>query len=180
MLELNHLYNLDCMEGMKDFPDKFFDLAIVDPPYGIGDFNIKTRLRNGKRIKTNSLPVYWNEKIPHNEYFNELKRISKQRIIWGANYYNCFENGKGALIWHKGSIQSLFSQCEIASLSFQQKVDYVHIQWQSGFVRNSYDYINGFLKTMPNPTLKSLTPMQGVVLQSLPLQILVVSGSHLR
>jgi len=90
-------YNMDCVEGMKQFPDKYFDLAIVDPPYGIGDFNMKTRLKNGKRIKTKSLPVFWNDKKPNKEYFQELKKISKKQIIWGANYYNCFDKG-GALV----------------------------------------------------------------------------------
>jgi len=125
--------NIDCMEGMKRYPDKYFELAIVDPPYGIGDFNIKTRLENGKRITTNALPVTWNNEQPPKEYFDELLRVSKNQIIWGANYYNCFTKG-GCLVWHKGSIQELFSQCEIASLSFQQKVDYVFIQWQSGLL----------------------------------------------
>jgi site-specific DNA-methyltransferase (adenine-specific) len=119
--------------------DNKFDLAIVDPPYGIGDFNIKTRLdKKGNRIKSKSLPVTWNNKIPEKIYFKDLLRISKNQIIWGANYYNCFSKG-GALIWHKGKRQEMFSQCEIASLSFQQKVDYILIEWQSGFMRKIYE-----------------------------------------
>jgi len=68
MLELNTLYNMDCMDGMKEFPDKYFDLAIVDPPYGIG-------------IDKWDIP-------PNERYFKELFRISNNQIIWGGNYFN--------------------------------------------------------------------------------------------
>lgn len=139
MLELNKLYNMDCMEGMKQFPDKYFEMAIVDPPYGIGKFTCNAHTTvDGKRIKNkkNYKDDYiWNENIPDKTYFQELERISKRRIIWGANYYNCFENGKGALVWYKGKMTETVSHCEIASLSFQTKVSYVHIDWQSGFFR---------------------------------------------
>jgi len=133
---MREFHNMDCMEGMKNYSDNHFDLAIVDPPYGIGNFNPTTILKNKKRIKVKSLPVTWNNETPGEEYFTELKRISKKQIIFGANYYNCFEKG-GALIWYKGKKQDIFSKCEIVSLSFQQKVDYIEIQWQSGWSRNS-------------------------------------------
>ncbi|KKN10908.1 hypothetical protein LCGC14_1031880 [marine sediment metagenome] len=136
---MNKIYLIDCMDFMKDKPDNFYDLAIVDPPYGIGDFNPPNSLNKyGERVKRNSLKVDWNDTIPNKNYFNEVKRISKNQIIWGANYYNCFTKG-GAIIWHKGKINPILSQCEIASLSFQQKVDYVLIQWQSGFARKQYE-----------------------------------------
>lgn len=74
-------YNMDCMEGMKEFPDKYFDLAIVDPPYGIkadkgtGGFGIATA-----RHYTSE----WDASIPNAEYFAELMRVSKNQIIWGG------------------------------------------------------------------------------------------------
>lgn len=122
---------MDCMEGMKTFPDKYFELAIVDPPYGIGDFN-QSDAKQGK--------VLWNDNKPNEEYFLELERISKKRIIWGANYYNCFNPG-GAIVWHKGNQRHEYSDCEIASLSFQKKIDYFHFNWQSGFYRKRMEHI---------------------------------------
>ncbi len=87
MLELNHLYNLDCMEGMKDFPDKYFDLAIVDPPYGIGESG-QTNHTRGKLAKSKFYGIKnWDNKSPNKEYFIELERISKNQILWGANHY---------------------------------------------------------------------------------------------
>lgn len=124
--------NCDCMEYMKTVPDKYFELAIVDPPYGIGNFIPQNLSKNGVKV---SDEVKWNDEIPNQNYFDEVVRISKNQIIWGANYYNCFHKLGGALIWHKGNINPVFSQCEIASLSFQKRVDYFHHNWQAGFAR---------------------------------------------
>lgn len=128
----------DCMDYMATLPDNAFDLAIVDPPYGIGNFVPQNKSTNGKKI---SPKVEWNDNIPPELYFKELKRISKDQIIWGANYYNCFPYIGGALVWDKGEGNPIFSRCEIASLSFQKRVDYVHINWQSGFYRQSKEDI---------------------------------------
>lgn len=117
------LYNMDCMEGMKGMPDKAFELAIVDPPYGVGDFSQSDALHRN---------VTWNNSIPKAEYFDELKRVSRKRVIWGANYYNCFEQGNGAYVWYKNVGHPDMSHCEIASISGQQKVDYIHINWSGG------------------------------------------------
>jgi site-specific DNA-methyltransferase (adenine-specific) len=119
------------MEFMEKVPDKYYELAIVDPPYGIGDWIPQTISKKGG-IKA-SAPVTWNDKGPDDIYFSEVRRTSKKWIIWGANYFNCFDSG--ALVWYKGNINPNFSQCEIASLSFQKKVDYVHLDWQAGFYR---------------------------------------------
>ena len=70
-------YNMDCMEGMREFPDKYFDLAIVDPPYGI---NIEKSGRL-KRYNTNKT---WDDKAPDDDYFKELFRVSKYQVIWGG------------------------------------------------------------------------------------------------
>ena len=145
MTEFKHnnitLLNCDCMDYIAAIPDNYFEFAIVDPPYGIGDWTTGQSItkKNGKKIvKENGKwkNVYWNNEIPNINYFNEVIRVSKNQIIWGANYYNCFNKLGGSLIWHKGNINPVFSQCEIASLSFQKKVDYVHINWQAGFARN--------------------------------------------
>ena len=125
----NKVYLSDCMDGMAQMPDNFIDLAIVDPPYGIGNF-IQT---TGKVSKTFT-EVKWNDEPPPPQYFDELRRVSKHQIIWGANHYNCFTTG-GAIVWYKGKTGGKFSACEIASHTFYKKCDYVHINWQSGFYR---------------------------------------------
>lgn len=129
--------NEDNMELMARYPDKHFDLAIVDPPYGIGDVFIP--LSTGKKkvkIKRTHKIMEWDNYIPKKEYFDILNTVSKKQIIWGANYFNCFVNG-GALIWYKNNGAPTLSQCEIASLSFKKSVDYIFIQTISGFVQKN-------------------------------------------
>lgn len=128
------LFNGDCMEIMKQYPDKYFQLACVDPPYGIGDFSPNSGSR-GTSCKGKEWDIKWNDHTPERKYFDEVIRVSENQIIWGSNYYNCFSKDGGCLVWHKGNINPVFSQCEIASLSFQKRVDYVHIDWQAGFAR---------------------------------------------
>ena len=122
---LINAYNMDCMEFMKDKPDNYYDLAIVDPPYGIGNWVQTTGNVRGK-------PVDWNNSTPSVEYFLELNRVSAERIIWGANYYNCFNGRGGAIVWNKQvPRESNMSVCEIASYSRLARVDYVHLKWQN-------------------------------------------------
>ena len=116
-------YNTDCMEGMKQFPDKFFDLAIVDPPYGI---NIT---KSGSRFKKyNSKNENWDAAPPNKEYFSELFRVSKDQIIWGGNYFD-LPPTKCFLIWDKQQPESVsFASCEFAwtSLRGVAKTFYLH------------------------------------------------------
>ena len=118
-------YNEDCMEGMKRYKDKHFDLAIVDPPYGIGNF-----VQTSGNIRGEA--VTWNDSIPTKEYFVELERVSKERIIWGANYYNCFNDKGGAIVWWKQvPPESNLSECEIASYSRLKRVAFINLRWQN-------------------------------------------------
>src|SRR5699024_5307607 len=81
---------MDCIEGMKEIPDKYFDLAIVDPPYGIdfGEFNRTNKDAQGNRYKANKYKNgRWDDAIPDDDYFKELKRVSKNQIVWGGNYF---------------------------------------------------------------------------------------------
>ena len=132
MIELLHQ---DCMTYMKGCEDNAFDLAIVDPPYGIGNFIPQNRASNGNKI---SKEVKWNDDTPKTIYFDEMVRVSNRQIIWGANYYNCFPDIGGAVVWDKGDGNPKFSRCEIASLSFQKRVDYVLVNWQAGFYREQF------------------------------------------
>ena len=123
-------FNMDCMEFMKDNPDNYYDLAIVDPPYGIGNW-----VQITGDVRRDSIGVDWNGESdrPNQEYFTELKRVSKERIIWGANYYNCFEGGMGAIIWDKKNPNPKFSNSEIASYSKHKRVASITIPYY-GFV----------------------------------------------
>jgi len=111
--EIN-LYQMDCMDLMKNTPDKFYDLAIIDPPYRNQNENKPTKeMRSNRFVKGQGLGL-----MPSNEYFNELYRVSKNQIIWGANNFQ-LPQFKGFLVWKKKTISEDFtmSMCEIASLS---------------------------------------------------------------
>jgi site-specific DNA-methyltransferase (adenine-specific) len=113
--------NEDNMELMARYPDNYFDLAIVDPPYGIGfgDYErggqgIKTKERYTKNGKKK-----WDDSIPTKEYFKELQRVSKNQIIWGGNYFHliptqCF------IFWYKQNPVENFSDGELAWTSFKK------------------------------------------------------------
>lgn len=121
MLELNKCYNMDCMMGMKEFPDGYFDLAVVDPPYGGAGNELKrtvTRTGGTWAAKYGKHINDW-DVAPGEEYFKELFRVSKNQIIWGGNYFDlppcrCF------IVWRKSNIPEGFtmSMCEYAWTSF--------------------------------------------------------------
>lgn len=108
------LRNCDCMDLMREFTDKYFDLAIVDPPYGIGHSMLSGASR-GSKFDRYSDSVSW-DSLPNQEYFDELSRVSKNQIIWGANYFG-FGPSKCVLIWDKIQIFS-GSDFELAWTSF--------------------------------------------------------------
>lgn len=112
-IKLNEFYNCDCMDLMKELPDKFIDLAIVDPPYGI---NINNNMGRRKGDKNSTYPkAYWDNAPPDKEYFNELFRVSKHAIIWGGNYFDLPPN-KCFIVWRKPQISEnvSFSMLEYA------------------------------------------------------------------
>ena len=84
---ISDVRNMDCMEFRRQFPDKFFDLAVVDPPYGIGEDGAKNHSR-GKLAKAQQYtPKNWDKSSPEIAYFQELRRVSKNEIIFGANHF---------------------------------------------------------------------------------------------
>jgi site-specific DNA-methyltransferase (adenine-specific) len=116
-LEFNNFYCVDCMEVLKLMPDKSIDLCIVDPPYGI---NINHNMGRRKGDKhSNYKKVDWDSEIPNETYFEELFRVSKNQIIWGANYFN-MPPTKSFIVWRKPQIseQMSFSMLEYAWTSF--------------------------------------------------------------
>ena len=117
--------NEDNMELMARYEDNYFDLAIVDPPYGIGfgEFNRTNKDSSGKRYKANKYKQSnWDDEIPTNEYFIELKRVSKNQIVWGGNYFPyLWKNGcKGFIFWFKGNPVPNFADGELAYTSFNK------------------------------------------------------------
>ena len=132
------LHNIDCMELLKATPDKFYELAIVDPPYGIKAskptfISDKTGVtqKNGNVIQVRK-PQYqhknWDEKSPDNEYFIQLQRTSKNQIIWGENFY-LFNFGSGRIVWDKLNDHTDQFDCEIAYNSCNNRVDIVRYMW---------------------------------------------------
>lgn len=119
---LSTVYLMDCIEGMKQFPDNFFDLAVVDPPYGIGIDGQKQsiNLNNPKANRKAHDFKGWDNQIPTAEYFTELERVSKNQIIWGANYFveHLHKGTKGWVVWYKGQEGLTMSDAELAYSSF--------------------------------------------------------------
>ncbi len=136
-------YNMDCMDAMKDYPDGYFELAIVDPPYGIqadkfsngsgaskdaGEYGTAVRLRKGRlnsgggKLKgrlLNQSDCSWDSEIPPPEYFQELRRVSKNQIIWGGNYFP-LPPTRCIVVWDKIQPWENFSQVEMAWTSFDR------------------------------------------------------------
>ena len=112
---------MDCMEGMKAFPDKFFDLAIVDPPYGLGDRLEKGggKLKNSPFAKLYRESSKWDNAKPEAEYFTELFRVSKNQIIWGGNYFD-LPPTRCIICWDKGQYMHTLSQWEMGWTSFDK------------------------------------------------------------
>ena len=151
------MHNAHCMDFMRELPDKYYDLAIVDPPYGIGEDGRKSKgrttrtdgtIRNGID-KRNGATIFrktadysiknWDEKTPDEEYFNELIRVSKNQIIFGANHF--IEkipkaNSSGWIVWNKVNGCSDFSDCELAWTSFNKGVRKFDFMW-NGMLQGS-------------------------------------------
>ena len=112
--------NEDNMELMGRCPENFFDLAIVDPPYGIGISGQKENKKGKKSDRKYHEDKGWDNNIPPSEYFKELFRVSKNQIIWGANYFveHLTEGHKGWVVWDKAQHGLTMSDCELAYSSF--------------------------------------------------------------
>ncbi len=133
------LYNADCMEVMKTFKDKQFSLAIIDPPYGIGEDGGKNHSRSRIATSKNYKAYSGNDKEPPSaDYFKELFRISKNQIVWGANHYisrlpfdsSCW------IVWDKDNGATDFADCELAYTSFNTAVRKFKWRWQGMLQQN--------------------------------------------
>ena len=143
------LFNQDCMEAMKEMPDKAFSLALVDPPYGIGEDGRNNHTR-GKLAKAKSYinNSRYDNATPGFEYFQELFRVSQNQIIWGGNYYIDFlKNTPCIIVWDKDNGESDFADCELAWTSFKTSVRKFKWRW-SGMLQQ--DMKNKETRLHPN------------------------------
>jgi site-specific DNA-methyltransferase (adenine-specific) len=123
--------NEDNMQLMSRYPDKYFDLAIVDPPYGIDVTNQSQGKGGGVAIKIEYKKTDWDKYAPNEEYFKELIRVSKNQIIWGANHFisripfdsSCW------IVWDKDNGETDFADCELAWSSFKTAVRKFRWKW---------------------------------------------------
>ena len=128
-----NLYNIDCMEAMKKMSDNQYDLAIVDPPYGVNESNnpdFGKKIKNSATKKTDYKKKDWDKKTPTKEYFNEILRVSKNQIIWGVNNYD-YNFTSGRIFWDKNIPKNYYSSSkgEIAFKSLGRSIDLVKITW---------------------------------------------------
>ena len=126
------IYNQDCMEAMKEMKDNHFDLAIVDPPYGIGASEMTMGSGKNKKYKKGKK---WDNETPTQNYFNEIQRVSKNQIIWGGNYFSDkLKPTRCYIFWDKGINGDCdFADGELAWCSFNKVLRKAPIRYK-GFL----------------------------------------------
>lgn len=123
---------MDCIEGMKQYPDNYFELAIVDPPYGIDAANdARANTKYGKAAaKSKKYGVKdWDKNTPDDIYYNELFRVSRNQVIWGANHLGNLPKSSCWLVWDKENGDNGYADAELAYTSFKSAVRIVKIKW---------------------------------------------------
>ena len=134
----SEVYNINCMEYMKTLPDKYFDLVIADPPYGIKEDGKKNHTRGCLAKSQEYTPKDWDKEAMPKEFFDELIRVSKNQIIWGANHFisripydsSCW------IVWDKDNGATDFADCELAWTSFKTAVRKFKFKWQGMLQEN--------------------------------------------
>lgn len=134
----SEVYNIDCMEFMKTLPNKYFDLVIADPPYGIKEDGKKNHSRSCLAKSQEYTPKDWDKEAMPKEFFDELIRVSKNQIIWGANHFvsripydsSCW------IVWDKDNGATDFADCELAWTSFKTAVRRFKYKWQGMLQEN--------------------------------------------
>ena len=131
---MNIAYNMDCMEYMRTLPDKAFDLAVVDPPYGIGENGLKNHTRSKLATSKDYKSFHGDDtQPPKPEYFEQVIRVSKNQIIFGANHFaNRLPNPASScwIVWDKENGENDFADCELAWTSFKSAVRIFRFRWQ--------------------------------------------------
>jgi site-specific DNA-methyltransferase (adenine-specific) len=164
-MPVSEVFNVDCMEYMKGIPDKFFELAIVDPPYGLGldmvtdvDSNARQNRKNGSVVKHEKKG--WNDNVPNEDYFAELHRVSKHQIIWGCNYYAQHIPAKGRIVHDKimGTEDTAFnwSHADLASCSMFNIIVMFRYQWAGNKQNGTINWHNTGPDARIHPTQKPI------------------------
>ena len=134
------LHNVDCMEYLATCEDNAFELAIVDPPYGLKETAKRSRQRVPKtqssKWKNRRAPNYggsddWDNSTPTSQYFAEIERVTKNQIIWGANHFGMMQPSSGWVVWFKKRFDEKndFSDAELAYTSFKKGCRLFHMPW---------------------------------------------------
>ena len=158
MMELNKIYCGDCLDFMREMPDKSVDLVLTDPPYGIGENHKKNNSRANPTYKwrdahpTDYGEYNWDESAPSKEYFNEIFRVSKDQIIFGGNYFNLPPTSCW-IIWDKKSLCD-YADAELAWTSFKSAVRIFRWMW-CGFRQEDIEH----KEKRDHPTQKPLPLM---------------------
>jgi site-specific DNA-methyltransferase (adenine-specific) len=122
---INEVHLMDCMEGMRQFPDKYFDLAVVDPPYAnIDAIGLMDNKKRGCQATKRKAYKLFDNIAPNDEYYNELARISKNQIVWGGNYLGLCG---GVIVWQKNG--TAFGEAEVAICSTHKSVRVFEYTW---------------------------------------------------
>jgi site-specific DNA-methyltransferase (adenine-specific) len=122
---ISEVTNEDCMEGMARYPDKYFDLAIVDPPYGnIDAIGLIDNKKKGKQATKRTNYKLFENIAPDDEYYCELARVSKNQIIWGGNFLGLCG---GVIVWQKNG--TAFGEAEVAICSTHKSVKVFEYTW---------------------------------------------------
>lgn len=122
----------DCMDVMREFADGYFDLAVVDPPYGIGESGGSNNSRGTKNAPaTQFVEKGWDRETPTQEYFNEIRRVAKHQIIWGANHMmeKIMRGSPSWIIWDKDNVGNDFADAELAYTSHQRAARIFRFRW---------------------------------------------------
>lgn len=153
---MNIVHLIDNMEFMATCKDNQFDLAIADPPYGIGEDGKKNHSRGKLAVATKYIQKEWDKETPAQEYFNELKRISKNQIIWGGNYFidKIKTPTMGWIFWDK-QMSSDFSDGELAYTSFNKALRRYTFTW-NGMMQGDMKHKEHRI----HPTQKTCSPLQ--------------------
>jgi len=127
----SEVYNIDCMEFMKTLPDKCFDLVIADPPYGIKEDGKKNHSRSKLAKAQEYTPKDWDKQAMPKEFFDEIIRVSKNQIIWGANHFisRIPYDSPCWIVWDKDNGNNDFADCELAWTSFKTAVRKFKYRW---------------------------------------------------